>query len=47
MVDPPADLGDDRILQAVREGVEAWLKSSFGEVQVPASRYLRVAKNGG
>lgn len=46
MVDPPADLGDERILEAVREGAE-WLKSSFGEVKVPYGRYFRVGREGG
>ena len=46
MVDPPADLGDDRVLRAVREGA-GWLKSSFGEVEVPYGRYFRVGREGG
>jgi len=45
-VEPPAELKDDRIVEALHQGAE-WLRSSFGSVEVPYGRYFRVGREGG
>src|SRR5262249_46260332 len=45
-VEPPADLPDEPILAALRQGA-AWLRSSFGSVEVPYGRAFRAAREGG
>jgi acyl-homoserine lactone acylase PvdQ len=45
-VEPPADLDDEAILGAMARGA-AWLRSTFGSVEVPYGRYFRVGREGG
>ena len=45
-VEPPAGLEDGPILAALGQGA-AWLRSSFGSVEVPYGRYFRVGREGG
>lgn len=45
-VEPPPDLQDGPILEALRQGA-AWLRSSFGSIAVPYGRYFRVGREGG
>ncbi len=45
-IEPPADLPDGEILEAVRKGA-AWSRSVFGDVAVPFGRYFRVGRKGG
>jgi acyl-homoserine lactone acylase PvdQ len=45
-IEPPAELQDGPILEALRQGA-AWLRSSFGSVEVPSGRYFRVGREGG
>jgi acyl-homoserine lactone acylase PvdQ len=44
-VEPPAELKDDRIIEALHRGAQ-WLRSSFGSVEVPYGRYFRVGREG-
>jgi acyl-homoserine lactone acylase PvdQ len=46
LVEPPADLKDDQVVDALYKGAE-WLRSSFGSVEVPYGRYFRVGREGG
>jgi acyl-homoserine lactone acylase PvdQ len=43
--EPPASLTDDKVLEAVRAG-SGWLRTTFGEVEVPFGRYFRVGRRG-
>jgi acyl-homoserine-lactone acylase len=45
-VEPPADLADGAILEAMQKGA-AWMRSTFGSVEVPYGRYFRVGREGG
>jgi penicillin amidase len=45
-VEPPAGLEDEAILAALARGA-AWLRSTFGSVEVPYGRYFRVGREGG
>jgi acyl-homoserine lactone acylase PvdQ len=45
-VEPSADLEDEAIVEAMRRGA-AWLRSTFGSVEVPYGRYFRVGREGG
>jgi acyl-homoserine lactone acylase PvdQ len=44
--EPPSGLADEKILDALRGG-SAWLRSTFGEVDVPFGRYFRVGRRPG
>jgi acyl-homoserine-lactone acylase len=44
-VEPPSGLQDGPILEALRQGA-AWLRSSFGSLEVPYGRYFRVGREG-
>jgi acyl-homoserine-lactone acylase len=43
--EPPAGLTDDKVLEALRGG-SGWLRTTFGEVDVPFGRYFRVGRRG-
>jgi acyl-homoserine-lactone acylase len=43
--EPPANLADGEILEAVRKAA-AWSRSVFGDVTVPFGRYFRVGRKG-
>ena len=43
--EPPADLSDAQLLQALRQGA-AWAKANFGSVSVPFGEYFRVGRRG-
>jgi acyl-homoserine-lactone acylase len=43
--EPPADLSDAQLLQALRQGA-AWAKANFGTVAVPFGEYFRVGRRG-
>ena len=45
-VEPPKALKDEQIIEALHNGA-AWLRSSFGSVEVPYGRYFRVGREGG
>jgi acyl-homoserine lactone acylase PvdQ len=45
-VEPPVELQDEPILAALGKGA-AWLRSTFGAVEVPYGRYFRVGREGG
>jgi acyl-homoserine lactone acylase PvdQ len=45
-VEPPVELQDELILAALGKGA-AWLRSTFGAVDVPYGRYFRVGREGG
>ena len=44
-VEPPDGLKDEPIVEALHQGA-AWLRSSFGSVEVPYGRYFRVGREG-
>ncbi len=45
-VDPPKTLKDEQVVEALQKSA-AWLRSSFGSVEVPYGRYFRVGREGG
>jgi acyl-homoserine-lactone acylase len=45
-VDPPKDLTDEQIFEALGKAVE-WLKSTFGSVRAPYGKYFRVGRREG
>src|SRR5262249_13100650 len=44
--EPPPGLSDEKILEALRGG-SVWLRTTFGEVEVPFGRYFRVGRRPG
>ncbi|HXF05578.1 MAG TPA: penicillin acylase family protein [Blastocatellia bacterium] len=46
LVDPPASVTDQELVQAVARAAE-WLKTTFGSLRVPYGCYFRVGRQGG
>ncbi len=44
--EPPASLTDAQIVQALSKGAD-WMRSTFGQIDVPYGKYFRVGREGG